>query len=1345
MAHSSMKDRNIHISAENITFSLFTTEQIKKLAVLKIVTPLRLDALGHPLSGGLYDKRLGPFSDKNDLCATCCKPMAYCPGHFGYIELPLPVVNPLFYKIVGTMLRISCLSCYRIQIPTHIKRCICMQIKLLNAGLVIEATEIEATIKDLVATYESYENIPEDAIARIVAYEKVASDTLEQLSASKVSSLSTETLYNQFVNSLFRDFKPRGFCMYCKRGINKIQALKNKVIMSIKKGNVDEKTSKARVMETESKYVNPQESREYLRNIWEAEREFVEEIASVLKNVEAEYPTDVFYFDVIPVPPPNVRPVNIVNARILENKQTMTYTRIVENVIMLRTIIQVVQQKGDEEVLSDEAKAAYQGSKGETAIEKLNFAWEELQDSVNDIIDKESRNNNEGEGLKQIIEKKAGIIRSNMMGKRVNFSARSVITPDPNLDIDEIGIPEEFAKRLTYPLVVTAWNIEMVRELITNGPNVHPGAVSVECNGLVTRINPNNAHQQESILKRLLTPDDREKGSETIKVVHRHLCNKDIVLLNRQPTLHKPSIMAHRVRILKGEKTLRLHYSNCKAYNADFDGDEMNAHLPQNEVARSEAFNIVNVANQYLVPKDGTPLGGLIQDHIIAAVQMALRGRFFDKLDYQQLVYQALSFQKGDITVLPPAMIKPHQLWSGKQILSTVIINIIPKGRARINLTSTSKVSVKTWQSHRARQWNGGGSPFTNPNEMSESQVIIKDGELLVGILDKNHIGATPYGLVHCIYELYGGEYATRLLSAFGKLFTYFLQREGFTLSVRDILTVKKADDKRRKIIERSREIGVDVVTTALGLPSDTPLNEIVEKIESVSAVNPKIRAVIDRGYKSALDSYTNDINKKCLPAGLVCKFPENNLQLMVQSGAKGSTVNTMQISCLLGQIELEGKRPPVMISGKTLPCFPATEFSPRAGGFIDGRFMTGIQPQEFFFHCMAGREGLIDTAVKTSRSGYLQRCLVKHLEGLHVGYDMTVRNSDKSVIQYKYGEDGLDISKAQFFSEKQLNFLNENRKAIAQSELLKRLKKDADYKEVKQHCSQIKSWKTEYGNPLKKRRVSPFLKLEEMVKERVSNGTIDWSEGIKQMWRDVGDEIRENCKLRCMPCPDPVDSLYQSDSHFGAVNERLQDLIEGFKVEGKNKKFHETMKLKAMQSLCPPGEPVGLLAAQINKLCLQSIGEPSTQMTLNTFHFAGRGDMNVTLGIPRLREILMMASKNIKTPSMEIPFLEMSGMEEKADTLRKMLNKVTLADVLEKVDVSTELQWQPKRQYQYTLRFHFLPPRCYSQNYCVQPWMILKHTKKKYFSEMFNAIRKLSKVKHNVIGQALDERKLQM
>ena len=183
----------------------------------------------------------------------------------------------------------------------------------------------------------------------------------------------------------------------------------------------------------------------------------------------------------------------------------------------------------------------------------------------------------------------------------------------------------------------------------------------------------------------------------------------------------------------------------------------------------------------------------------------------------------------------------------------------------------------------------------------------------------------------------------------------------------------------------------------------------------------------LDRGYKAALNPATNDINAACLPAGLIKKFPRNNLQLMVNTGAKGSSVNTMQISCLLGQIELEGKRPPIMISGKSLPSFRPYDTLPRAGGFIDGRFMTGIQPQEFFFHCMAGREGLIDTACKTARSGYLQRCLIKLLEGLVVGYDGTVRESDGSVVQFKYGEDSLDVCKLQYLKAGKLQYLADN------------------------------------------------------------------------------------------------------------------------------------------------------------------------------------------------------------------------------------------------------------------------------------------------------------------------------
>ena len=242
------------------------------------------------------------------------------------------------------------------------------------------------------------------------------------------------------------------------------------------------------------------------------------------------------------------------------------------------------------------------------------------------------------------------------------------------------------------------------------------------------------------------------------------------------------------------------------------------------------------------------------------------------------------------------------------------------------------------------------------------------------------------------------------------------------------------ANQERADVMAATRVLGDKAASQGVGAKGEVTqatLAFMMEECHRAYAETPRIRAQLDQGYKKELNPATNSINSVCVPAGLIKPFPHNNLQLMVNSGAKGSTVNTTQISCLLGQIELEGKRPPIMISGKSLPSFKAYDTQPRAGGFIDGRFMTGIQPQEFFFHCMAGREGLIDTAVKTSRSGYLQRCLIKLLEGLVVHHDFTVRDSDNSVVQFQYGEDSLDVGKCQYIKPDRLRDLANNLEAI--------------------------------------------------------------------------------------------------------------------------------------------------------------------------------------------------------------------------------------------------------------------------------------------------------------------------
>uniref|UniRef100_A0A803XWU7 DNA-directed RNA polymerase I subunit RPA1 n=1 Tax=Meleagris gallopavo TaxID=9103 RepID=A0A803XWU7_MELGA len=817
--------------------------------------------------------------------------------------------------------------------------------------------------------------------------------------------------------------------------------------------------------------------------------------------------------------------------------------------------------------------------------------------------------------------------------------------------------------------------------------------------------------------------------------VCRHIKSGDVLLLNRQPTLHRPSIQAHRARILPGEKVLRLHYANCKAYNADFDGDEMNAHFPQNELGRAEAYTLAFTDEQYLVPKDGKPLPGLIQDHMISGVSMTTRGCFFTREQYMELVYRGLTDKKGRIKTFPPAIMKPQRLWTGKQVVSTLLINIIPEKYVPLNLTGKAKIGGKAWM-------KGPANRCLNLDSMCESQVIIRGGELLCGVLDKAHFGSSAYGLVHCCYEIYGGETSGKVLTCLGRLFTAYLQLyRGFTMGIEDILVKPEADRKRHKIIKKSNQCGIEVVRAALNLPETASCEDVQGKWQDAHLCkDQRDFNVVDLKFKEEVNNYNNEVNKVCMPFGLHRSFPENNLQLMVQSGAKGSTVNTVQISCLLGQIELEGRRPPLMASGKSLPCFQPYDFSPSSGGFVTGRFLTGIKPSEFFFHCMAGREGLVDTAVKTSRSGYLQRCIIKHLEGLVVQYDLTVRDSDGSVVQFLYGEDGLDIPKTQFLQPEQFPFIADNYEVIQKTNHLNEALARMESHQAKQQFKAIRKWWARHQNSVQREGGFLLFSQKKMasVKTQISggeskNGRDPATLQLLKMWYELDEKKRRKYLKKAHKCPDPSLAVWRPDSYFASVSETFENGVEDYINKRECKKgggcvqsalssdrLKDLLYLKWQRSLCDPGEAVGLLAAQ-------SIGEPSTQMTLNTFHFAGRGEMNVTLGIPRLREILMVASANIKTPMMSVPVLNTKKAHKKVKQLKKQLTRVCLAEVLQKVELEESLHLKNKENSHrlYKIKFCFLPHEYYGEEKCVKPRDILHFMETRFFKIFLEAIKR--------------------
>nr|XP_042902443.1 DNA-directed RNA polymerase I subunit RPA1 isoform X2 [Parasteatoda tepidariorum] len=1134
----------------------------------------------------------------------------------------------------------------------------------------------------------------------------------------------------------------KGNCPYCKQPQRKITRNNNRFVFT-DSGKRPGIGGTRGANEYLTKEFTAEEARKHLLLLWKNDKIFLKHIYKLL-DVPESYsgvPIDMFFMTVIIVPPSKFRRLNVMHGRKYADVQTLAFCEVLKDCILINKLLQLI--KG--EVLDENEKEMVSKIPGKSNPEKFSNAYFQLQSHINEIYDSEV-NKKKGattKGVKQILEKKEGLFRMNMMGKRVNYACRSVISPDPYIMVNEIGVPLVFAKKLTFPEPVSILNFERLQRAVKNGPNVHPGATLVQYeNGRVVRLTDNEPIKRHAIANTLLTPPANPVLGG-VKIVHRHLRNGDMLLLNRQPTLHKPSIMAHKARVLPGEKTLRLHYSNCKSYNADFDGDEMNAHLPQSLLGQSEARHMVGVNHQYLVPKDGTPLGGLIQDHIIAGVLITMRGRFFCKEDYHELLYSAMSFNKKRLKLLPPTILKPQVLWSGKQIVSSIIINLIPEGKTPLSVEGKAKVSSKNWKTTASREWLAGGTPLTG-DAMSESEVIIRKGELLCGVIDKAQVGPTPYSLIHICYELYGGETSSVLLTALARLFTHYLQYfNGFSLGIEDIVVEDKANKKRRRIFRKANANGRIACAQALDLEDKENIddNELLRKFKETHFSRDDFGLkMLDMEMKKVTHDLNNQINEVCLPSGLKKKFPENNLQLMIESGAKGSSVNAMQISCLLGQIELEGRRMPLMLNGSTLPSFLPYSTSPSAGGFVAGRFLTGINIQEYFFHCMAGREGLIDTAVKTSRSGYLQRCLIKHLEGITVNYDLTVRDSDGTVVQFLYGEDGLDPLKMQLLKEKSFNLLLKNYDTAMNEREVQALKNLVKV-DLEKEKKKITKWKKKHPGTTNSRlsilhNISNDFKAP---KDRIRD--------IISSIENIEEGVKNKYERRRKKCPDPINDRYRPDVTIGSVTERMDSLIDEYikknshgllRNDGRGttkEKFKDLCYYRSLRALADPGEAVGLLAAQ-------SIGEPSTQMTLNTFHFAGKGEMNVTLGIPRMREILMTASPNIATPTMDLPLLDKPGIEKAAEKLKVKLSPVPLKDVLESVKIKEQISISKTMMSfrNYYIKIKFLKYSDYKGLINTNPNKNLKYIEKTFIKKLLEAIKK--KMKQSATSKVVDAMK---
>ena len=772
--------------------------------------------------------------------------------------------------------------------------------------------------------------------------------------------------------------------------------------------------------------------------------------------------------------------------------------------------------------------------------------------------------------LKSRFGAKTGRVRGNLMGKRVDFSARSVITPDANIELDELGVPEEIAINLTFPEIVSPYNRDRLLGYVKNGPDKHPGAKSVYLKA-----------DDRTVSLRYVNPDtiDIREGD----VVHRHLIHGDIVLFNRQPSLHKASMMAHRVVVLP-YSTFRLNVSATRPYNADFDGDEMNMHVPQSIASATELRYIASVLRNIVSPRTNSPIIQLFQDTMTGAYRISQPGvKVPEPIAMNILARLKLPFVRKGIP------------WTGSELISAAFPMMNYKGR--INL---------------------------------------KNGQLEDGnVLQKGGVS----GLLHVVYTDFGPERCGQLINDIQSIVTQYNLYTGFSVGTSDLI----ANQTTREFVAEQLKKGRDRVA------------EILSAVHSGQFVNLQglsDGAQLEDDISSALKEVAASINTKVI--GSLDKA--NRIVQMVDSGSKGGEQNITQMVALLGQQLIEGKRVQYTLQDRTLPHFARYDDGVESRGFVQHSFVDGLMPAEFFYHAQAGREGLIDTAVKTSDTGYIQRRLMKSMEDQHVEHDGTVRNVTGSVIQFVYGEDGVDTVAVE-----------------SQTCELALMTLENIYKEY----------------ALTPEDVNPFLTgavaetpdmVEELIADREmfvrsvfrfrKNDTVLAPVHLKRLITKYENPYSTKTDLT----PAYVVSSLNGFMKEFPYNKVFHTLLRYYLAPKKaiithrlsQKLFDELMRdirYRYIKSQTHAGEMVGALAAQ-------SIGEPTTQLTLNTFHSAGTAKANATSGVPRIEELLS-ASANPKRPGNTV-YLRPDISSDQDATISKMkeIQRTTLRDITKSVRI---------------------------------------------------------------------------
>jgi DNA-directed RNA polymerase II subunit RPB1 len=908
---------------------------------------------------------------------------------------------------------------------------------------------------------------------------------------------------------------------------------------------------------------------------------------------------------VLAIPPPAVRPSVKHDS---QQRSEDDITHIIVNIIKAnKTLQEKIEQNANPSVIDDWTTV-------------LQYYVATLADNkIPGVAAVAQRSGRPLKSIKERLNGKGGRVRGNLMGKRVDYSARSVITPDPQLSIRELGVPLKIAKNLTKPVRVNNKNRNYLLKLVRNGADVYPGAKILE------------KKDGESISLRYV-----DKASIKLNngdIVHRHMLDGDAILFNRQPTLHRLSMMCHTVKVMPEGDTFRMNVGDTKPYNADFDGDEMNLHMPQDEEAEIELSNLAAIPTQIISPANNKSIIGIFQDSLLGCYT------FTNKL-----------------TEYDPR--KAMNLLMG---ISTIDINKFPSNKNTIsNFDILSQILPPISLRYKTKKFNDDENYKTSNNVLE-----IRNGVYIRGQIEKGVLGDGSKGLIQRIYNDYSNRISANFIDDIQSIVTEYLKYDAYSVGISDLIADTKTNDAIIEVINLKKK-------NVYNLIDQTHLGIFENKTGKTN--------------EAEFETQVNNIlNKASLEAGKIGRsnlHRDNRFVIMVNAGSKGSELNIAQMVSCLGQQNVDGKRIPYGFENRTLPHYNKFDDSPEARGFIESSFISGLSPTELFFHAIGGRVGLIDTAVKTSQTGYISRRLIKALEDLMVHYDMTVRNNKNKIVQFKYGDDAFDpikvenqtIPLVEMTVEEVYNYFtistNKKDKTIDIFTTATR----RQYTQQKSLMNEKIQQYIEYMMDQQKEIISNVFKNIHNKQVHLPIAFIHIIDNV------VGQQdLNANSQVDLTPLDayKLIEDTYTYLESFTYIKPNaLFKVLYYFYLCPKQLLIIKRFNKKALtylldiivrmykQAIVNPGEMVGIIAAQ-------SIGEPTTQMTLNTFHFAGvASKSNVTRGVPRIEEILSL-SENPKNPSCTIYLPKEIEQEQTAAT--NLINKIQhtkLRDIVKNISI---------------------------------------------------------------------------